>query len=271
MIEIPGLIKLELKQLLLPIIYIVVGMIIYEILKKAILKLSASNSKLRKSQKHRLQTVNLLIINIIKYIIVIIVILLTLATFGVNISSLVAGLGVTTAIIGLAFQDLAKDLIAGIFIITEAQYEVGDTIEVDGFMGEVVAIGLKTTQIRDFKGATKIIGNRYMDNMINYSLHTSLAIVDVNVGYEHSPEEVEKVLNDLAKELSGKIEDAKGEIQVLGINELENSSVVYRVTLEVNSMQQYAVQRFLIKKIKETFDKEKIKIPYPQIEVHNGK
>lgn len=271
MIEIPGLIKLELKQLLLPIIYIVVGMIIYEIIKKAILKLSASNSKLRKSQKHRLQTVNLLIINIIKYIIVIIVILLTLATFGVNISSLVAGLGVTTAIIGLAFQDLAKDLIAGIFIITEAQYEVGDTIEVDGFMGEVVAIGLKTTQIRDFKGATKIIGNRYMDNMINYSLHTSLAIVDVNVGYEHSPEEVEKVLNDLAKELSGKIEDAKGEIQVLGINELENSSVVYRVTLEVNSMQQYAVQRFLRKKIKETFDKEKIKIPYPQIEVHNGK
>ena len=66
MIEIPGLIKLELKQLLLPIIYIVVGMIIYEIIKKAILKLSASNSKLRKSQKHRLQTVNLLIINIIK-------------------------------------------------------------------------------------------------------------------------------------------------------------------------------------------------------------
>ena len=62
-------------------------MIIYEIIKKAILKLSASNSKLRKSQKHRLQTVNLLIINIIKYIIVIIVILLTLATFGVNISS----------------------------------------------------------------------------------------------------------------------------------------------------------------------------------------
>ena len=271
MIEIPGLIILVLKQLLLPIIYIVVGMIIYEIIKKAILKLSASNSKLRKSQKHRLQTVNLLIINIIKYIIVIIVILLTLATFGVNISSLVAGLGVTTAIIGLAFQDLAKDLIAGIFIITEAQYEVGDTIEVDGFMGEVVAIGLKTTQIRDFKGATKIIGNRYMDNMINYSLHTSLAIVDVSVGYEHSPEEVEKVLNDLAKELSGKIEDAKGEIQVLGINELENSSVVYRVTLEVNSMQQYAVQRFLRKKIKETFDKEKIKIPYPQIEVHNGK
>ena len=271
MIEIPGLFKLELKQLLLPIIYIVIGMIIYEIIKKAILKLSARNSRLKKSQQHRLKTVNLLIINIIKYIIVIIVILLTLATFGVNISSLVAGLGVTTAIIGLAFQDLAKDLIAGIFIITEAQYEVGDTIEVDGFMGEVVAIGLKTTQIRDFKGATKIIGNRYMDNMINYSLHTSLAVVDVGVGYEHSPEEVEKVLKNLAKELSGKIEEAKGEIEVLGINELDNSSVVYRVTLEVSSMQQYAVQRLLRKKIKEALDNAKIKIPYPQIEVHNGK
>ena len=272
MIEIPGLFSIELKQIIFPIVFIAVGILLYEGIKRTILKLSQKNiSKLKSHQVHRIKTVNMLIINIIKYIIIIVVLLAILAVFGVNVNSLVAGLGVTAAIVGLAFQDLAKDLIAGIFIITEAQYEVGDTIEVDGFMGEVISIGLKTTQIRDYKGATKIIGNRYMDNIINYSLHTSLAVVDVAVGYEHSPEEVEKVLNDLAKELNGKIDDAKGDIKILGITQLDDSSVVYRITLETDSMKQYGVERLLRKKIKETFDEKNIKIPFPQIEVHNGK
>lgn len=272
MLKIPGLITIELKHILFPIIFIIAGMIIYKILKTTITKLSLRNTKkLNAEQLQRIKTVNMLIINIIKYVIVIVVALAILALYGVNVSSLVAGLGITAAIIGLAFQDLAKDLIAGIFIITEGQYEVGDTIEVDGFMGEVISLGLKTTQIRNYKGATKIIGNHYMDNMINYSLHNSLAVVDVGTDYTHSPEQVEKVLNDLAKELNGNIKEAKGELQIMGITELDDSSVVYRIAVEVNSMKQYEVERFLRKKIKEAFDKENIKIPFPQIEVHNGK
>lgn len=272
MLKIPGIMTLELKHILFPIIFIVVGMVIYNILKAAITKLSLKNNKkLNAEQIQRIKTVNMLIINVIKYVIVIIVLLAILALYGVNVSSLVAGLGITAAIIGLAFQDLAKDLIAGIFIITEGQYEVGDTIEVDGFMGEVIALGLKTTQIRNYKGATKIIGNHYMDNMINYSLHNSLAVVDVGTDYAHSPEEIETVLNNLAQELNGKIKEAKGELQIWGINELDDSSVVYRVAVEVNSMKQFEVERFLRKKIKEAFDKENIKIPFPQVEVHNGK
>lgn len=272
MIKIPGLFTIELKQILFPILFIAIGILVYEFLKKTIIKISNRNTKnLKQHQLHRIKTVNMLVINIIKYVIVIIVLLAILAIFGVNVSSLVAGLGVTTAIIGLAFQDLAKDLIAGIFIITEAQYEVGDTIQVDGFMGEVVSIGLKTTQIRDYKGATKIIGNRYMDNMINYSLHTSLAVVDVGVDYGHTPKTVEETLQELAQELNGTMENAKGDIQILGINELDDSSIVYRVTLEVKSMKQFETERFLRKKIIEKFEQKNIKIPVTQIEVHNGK
>ena len=100
--------------------------------------------------------------------IIIITIVAILAVWGFNVTTLVAGLGLGTAIIGLAFQDLAKDLIAGFSIISEGDYEIGDTISVDGFMGEVVFMGLKTTRIRDFKGATYIVCNRYMDKVINY-------------------------------------------------------------------------------------------------------
>ncbi len=272
MIKIPGLMTIELKHIVFPIILIISGILTYEILKKIITKLMLRKSQSLKANKlHKIQTINMLIINIIKYSLVIIIALSILAIYGVNVTSMVAGLGITTAIIGLAFQDLAKDLIAGVFIITEGQYEVGDTIEVDGFMGEVISVSLKTTQIKNYKGATKIIGNHYMDNMINYSLNNSLAVVDIGTGYEYSPVEVEKVLNKLATDLNGKIEYAKGEVQVLGINKLGDSSVEYRITVEVDPMKQFEVERFLRKKIKEALDSANIKIPFPQIEVHNGK
>ena len=261
--------NINIMKIVLPIIYILIAIIVYEIIKKIIYKVIKVNKKNQHYQ--RVETVRELIVNIVKYVIVVITLLAILATFGVNVNALIAGLSVTTAIIGLAFQDLAKDLIAGVSIITEAQYDVGDTIQVGTFMGEVEAIGLKTTRIRDFKGATKIIANRYMDDIINYSIHDSLAIVDVSVDYSQKSEKVEKVLKDLAERLNGTIPDARGEIEILGINSLEDSSIVYRVTLQTKPMAHFAVQRLLRKEIKEALDQAKVKIPFPQIEVHHGK
>lgn len=272
MIQIFDSITIDLKQLILPIVYIALGIFIYGIIIKIVERIMENSKKnLKNHQYQRVKTLKMLIMNIIKYAIGIIVLLAILANFGVNVSSLVAGLGITTAIIGLAFQDLAKDLIAGFSIITEGQYEVGDTIEIDNFMGEVIFLGLKTTRIRNYKGAIKIIANRYMDNLINYSLDNSLAIVDVSTGYEHKPEEIEKVLNELAKKLNGTIKEAKGEIEVWGINELGNSGMIYRVAVPVESMKQFTVERYLRKEIKNALVESKIKIPYPQVEVHNGK
>ena len=270
--EIFGIKFTYLKQIIISVLLIFIGAIVYKLLKKFIKKVMLKNSNnipLNKSQK--IKTIYMLIINILKYLIVIIVTLTILAMFGVNVSSLVAGVGITTAIIGLAFQDLAKDLIAGVFIITESQYEIGDVIEVDGFKGEVISLGLKTTKIKDYKGAVKIIGNHYMDNMINYSLKNSLAIVDVGIDYEYKPEEIEKVLNKLVNKLKNKIPYVTGELEVLGITSLGDSAVNYRLTVETESNKQYEVERFIRKELKDLLDKENIKIPFPQIEVHNGK
>lgn len=272
MINIFDIVSIEIKQIILTILYIVIGIVCYKIIKKIINKITNNNKKKLKANQHqRIKTINMLILNVIKYIICILVLIAILAVFGVNVSSLLAGLGITTAIIGLAFQDLAKDLIAGISIITESQYEVGDTIEVDGFMGEVIFLGLKTTRIRDYKGATKIIANHNMDKIINYSLNNSLAIVDVGVDYQYQPEEVEKVLENLSKKLKGKIPDAIGDIEVWGINKLDDSCVEYRVVLEVRPMKNISVERLLRKEIKKALDEADIKIPFPQIEVHHGK
>ena len=263
--------QIDLKMIILPFVYIAIGVIAFKFLKKIIKKSTSRKNHLKASQKQRVDTLTVLIINLIKYIVVVLVVLSILSVFGFNIKSILAGLGIGTAIIGLAFQDLAKDLIAGFSIITEGEYEIGDTIEIDGFMGEVVFIGLRTTRIRNFKGATKIIANHYMDNIINYSNNNSLAVVDVSIAYECSEEKIEKAFDSLFARLNGKIPYSKGNLELWGVNDLADSAVVYRVVVETESMKQFVVERYLRKEIKKEFDQENIKIPYQQIEVHNGK
>ena len=253
------------------IIYIVLGIIIYTLIRKFIKKpIKVNNSRFKVGQNSKINTLRALVLNIIKYLIVIIVILAILSTWGINVTSIVAGLGITTAIIGLAFQDLAKDLIAGFSIITESQYEVGDTIKIDDFMGEVISIGLKTTKIRDYKGATYIVANHNITKVINYSLADSLAVIDVSTAYEEESSKVEEVLDKMKKELK-EIPNATGDLEILGINDLADSSVVYRITVPVKATKQFETERYLRKQIKDYFKKNNISIPYNQIEVHNGK
>jgi len=264
-------IQINLKLIILPIIYIIIGVVSFKLIKDLIKKTSHRKTNLKATQKQRIDTLVVLIINLVKYIIVILVILSILSVFGINIKSILAGLGIGTAIIGLAFQDVAKDLIAGFSIITEGEYEIGDTIEIDGFMGEVVFIGLRTTRIRNFKGATKIIANHYMDNIINYSTNNSLAVVDVSIAYECPEDKIEQAFNKLSEKLNGNIPYAKKDIELWGVNDLADSAVIYRVVVETEPMKQFAVERYLRKEIKKVFDESDIKIPYQQIEVHNGK
>ena len=270
MIHLMG-VSIKIKLIILPIIYIIIGIAIFKFLKNIINKTIEGKKVLKSTQKQRIKTINILIINIIKYLTVIFVSLAILSIFGINVKSILAGLGIGTAIIGLAFQDLAKDLIAGFTIITEGEYEVGDTIEIDGFMGEVIFIGLRTTRIRNFKGATKIIANHYMDNVINYSNNNSLAVVDVSVAYEAQEDKIEEVLEKLFKKLEGKLEYATKKIELWGINDLGNSGVIYRIAVETQPMKQFVTERILRKEVKKAFDEAEIKIPYTQIEVHNGK
>lgn len=271
MIKISDSITLEIKYIIYPIVYIAIGIIVYEIFKIIINRMAkTTNLKSRHKQKQA-ETTRVILINIIKYIDIIMVLLAIVSIFGVNVKSIIAGLGVTAVLVGLAFQDIAKDILAGISIILENQYEIGDTVEINGFKGEVTFIGLRTTRVRDYKGATKIIANHTIIDVINYNLNNSLAIVDISIDYEADLDKVETVLNDMAKSLKGTIPNTKGDISVLGIENLADSSIIYRITVETESMEQYKVQRILRKEIKKSLDSANIKIPYPQIEVHNGK
>ena len=149
------------KMFYMPIFYIIGGIIVYAIIAGSINKVSSFNIKNSKGLDKRKTTIVSLIKNIIKYIIAVIVIIMVLNLYGVNTTSIIASLGAASVIIGLAFQDIIKDFLAGVFIIFDNEYAVGDWVKINDFTGEVVSLGLKTTKIKAYRGEVKSLSNSF--------------------------------------------------------------------------------------------------------------
>ena len=266
--------KIVIPEVYLPILYVCIAFLVYNILTDIFTR--GINRKIKVEQVgsgsyKKLLTIRSLARNIIKWIIIAFTILAILTVFGINISTVLAGFGIVGLVVGLALQDLAKDLISGFTIIFENQYAVGDTVTINGFKGEVIYVGLKTTRIKNYDGEIKIIANRNATEVINHSFKDSLAIVYIDVAYEEDNDKVEAILNDELAKLSTDIEDLLEPIRLMGIQDLTASSVRYRIEVRTEPMKHFIIERKIRKALKQRLDKEKIKIPYTQIEVHNGK
>lgn len=257
------------KEFFLPIIYIIVGIIVFKIISGIITRITNVTTKEGKSFNKKKRTINSLIKNLIKYIIAVIVVIAILNVYGINTISLVAGLSIVGAVLGLAFEDLVKDLIAGVTIIFDNHYEVGDYISVNGFLGEVVSVGLKTTKIKSYNGDVKIINNSAFNEVINYSISDYRLILDIPISYNQNIEVFENKILEIESELLS-IEGAKS-LKLLGINSYNDSSMSYAVEITCKAMSQYRVRRQGLKIIKNKLDKEKISIPYNVLDVNINK
>ena len=253
------------KQIIGPIITIVVMFAVYKVLKRIIKKIFEFKTKKIKEKK-QLTLMNFFI-NVLRVIILIISILIILEIYGYKTSAIITSLSAVTVVIGLAFQDILKDFIAGISFIFEDSYNVGDWVTINNFKGEVISIGMKTTRIRAYEGQILIINNGSIKEVINHTVANSIAIVDVNVSYDSDIDEVEKVLNGLCNNM--KLDNLKGNIELLGIEDLGDSAITFRITAEVEAGTQYSTQRLIRKAVKLELDKHNIEIPYNQLVVHN--
>lgn len=266
--------KIFIPQVYLPIVYTCIAILIHGVIKRLINHIiSSKQEKLDKNSFNykKAETFKTFLVNIIKYFIIIFLILAILTVYGVDVSSALAGLGILGIVVGLALQDLAKDIISGVTIIFENQYAVGDIITIGDFTGEVIFLGLKTTKIKSWDGKVKILSNRNISEIINHSMETSIAIVDIGVSYEDDIEKVEDVLNKLVNDLNNTLPKLKGKVELLGINELADSAIIFRIIAPTIPTEKANISRMIRKQIKLCLDKNKITIPYPQIEVHNGR
>ena len=239
-------------------------LIIQNVIKKIII--ADANNIVAK----RRNTIVILINNIFKYLILLIVFIICLSVNGVNVTAFLTGLGVAGAIAGLALQDALKDIIAGMNIIMDNYYVVGDMVEFKGFVGTVVEFGLKSTKIRGLDGKTLVVANREVSAIYNLSLKDKELFLNYSVAYEENIEKTSEVFENICKKVSA-LEDVKEESKLLGINSLNDSSVDFMISAVCDSKNQFKVKRQINKIVKTELDKNNIKIPYPQVEVHNGK
>ncbi len=256
------------KEIIGPIFSILISFIVYTLIKKITKKVF--RKKNRYIDKRRSRSIEVLINNIAKCLIIIINVIVILQIFGIQTSSIITSLGLVSAVIGLAFQDILKDILQGASITLENQYAVGDVVTINDFKGEVIALGLKTTKIKSHTGEVLIIANHNITQVINHSLESSLALVSFEVAYEMKIEKVEKILNQLCIRLTDELEYIKSEVTLLGISNLNSSGIEYQISVETKPMRHLEVARKLRREIKLELDKHNIEIPYNKLVIHNA-
>lgn len=256
--------KILVKEVVGPILIILVSLLVYLVIKSVVNNVFKIRNKY--IDKRKSKTINGLINNLIKYFIIIIDIVMILDIFGIDTKTLIASLGVVGFVVGLAVQDTLKDFVAGMSIILENQYRVGDTITIKGFRGEVISLGIKSTKIKAYTGEVMIVPNHLIEEVVNHSLDKSLAVVDIPVSYDTDLKKLESILSNLFSKLS--IDGITGDIKILGLESYDDSSISYRVVVDTIPMKHYQVERELKRAIKLELDKNGIEIPFPQVVVH---
>lgn len=254
------------KEFIAPIIIIIVAFILVLLSKKLVHKMF--NFKSTRVNDSKKRTIVTLVGNIVRVVIILVTILLIMDIYGIDTRSLIASFGIVGLVVGLALQDLLKDLISGMSMIFEGQYSIGDWVSINGFKGEVLPSNLRVTKLRAYTGEIKMIANRNIAELTNYSLDKSHLIVDVDVAYESDIDKVKNVLDELCSSI--KSEYNLKEVTCLGIQELSSSSIRFRLVATTNYLDQFSLDRNIKKEIVKVFAKNNITIPYTQVVVHNG-
>ena len=222
-----------------------------------------------KPKRHRGRTLVTLIASLTKYAAALVILCWGLSILGVDVSTIVASVGILALIVGFGAESLIADVVTGIFMLFENQCNVGDIVEVGGFRGTVQEIGIRTTSVIDTGGNVRIINNSEMKNILNRSDNSSIAVCEVAIPYETDLEALEKKLPELLEKICQENPSAmKRAPEYLGVQALADSAVVLRFIAEVEEKSIFSTQRLLNRELLLGLRKLGVECPYPQLDVH---
>lgn len=199
--------------------------------------------------------------SLLKYLLYFTSFALMMNVLGIDPTPILAGAGILGLAVGMGAQSLLQDLVAGMFILFEKYYLVGDFVEINDIRGFVTAIELRTTRI-SFKDKNYIIPNGQIQNIVNYSKEYSLAVVEVGVAYTSDLDLVYSVLENLAQNLKNNYEEVIELSQLKGLDEFGEYQMLIKTSTKVIPGTQRRIERVFRKRIKEAFDREGIEIPF---------
>ena len=224
-----------------------------------------------KKRNNRSITVSRMLESLVKWVFIIVTILLVLGAWGVDTTTLVASAGVVTLVVGLGAQSLVADIVAGLFIVIEGDFEVGDIVIINGWRGTVKEIGIRTTKLVDASGDVNIVNNSEITSLINQSQNDSLAQVYVGIAYDQPLAKVEQIIAENLPAIAQKIPAITGGLSYRGVSKLGESTVELFFAANCLETNRFQVQRDLNKEIKLLFDANGIEIAFPQVVVHQAK
>jgi moderate conductance mechanosensitive channel len=261
------------------LVIVIVSIVLYFLLRRFVPRLVKRTLAQRMKKqpkgeiKKRTDTLSSAIVSLGAVFIAIFAIITILPEFGVNIAPALAGLGIVGIAVGFGAQSLIKDLLAGIFILLEDQYRVGDVVNIAGIGGLVEQMGLRHTILRDLDGIVHSIPNGEIKVASNLTKGYSRVNLTISVAYGEDLDHVIEVINTVCKEMA---EDPKWSAdfastpKVLRVNNLGDSGIDIKILGDTKPMRQWDIMGELRLRIKRTFDKEGIEIPWPHTKVYFG-
>jgi small-conductance mechanosensitive channel len=206
-------------------------------------------------------------------VIILIAAFMILAELNINIAPLLAGFGIMGVAIGFGAQYLIRDLIGGLFVIMEDQYNIGDVVKISGIAGIVEDINLRRTVLRDLDGIVHFIPNGESGVASNYTREWSRVNLDIEVAYgtdlDHAIEVINHVCAEMAQEPYWK-EALLKTPEVLRVNKLGTSGIEIKIIGDTKPLRQWETMGEIRKRVKKAFDENGIEIPWPHTKVYFG-
>lgn len=221
------------------------------------------------TRKHY-QTLRQLGIYLIDAIIILFFAVNILENFGIDMKPILATAGVLGVAVGFGGKKFVEDLFTGLSIILTGQIRVGDYVTVNDSTGTVERVTLTMIVIRAYNGDVHYLRNGQIDTIINQTQNFSFPLFNVSVAYKTDITHAMRVLRELGSELKNNPEYSRfvlSDIEVLGINEFQDSAIVILCRIKTTPQEQWMIKRKFNQMIKERFEQERIEIPFPQVTV----
>jgi len=251
-------------RLALAAFVIFIGCIVIRIGRKMISHIVDARGEKNDETSQQMDTLRSLITSIFNYVLYFIIITVVLGVFGVDISSILAVAGVGGIAIGFGAQTLVKDVISGFFIWMEGSIAVGDIVEVNGLMGEVESIAIRTTVIRNNNGNLYSIPNGDIRTVTNMSREFKRALVDIRCPYDVPLERIVSILKDEMEIAGREVEGLDDPPEVLSVLSFDPDAMIIRLAAKCPVKENWRIERDLRSRVKNRFDKEGIEMPHYQ-------
>lgn len=251
------------QRTLWSIIVTLLGILIYHIISRFLTTKEKKSSRILSDKRNK--TFMRMLKSIIGTSIAIITVLTILQIFGINVTSMLAGVGIASIVIGFALQDALKDIIRGFEIVSDGYYEIGDLIKYGDNYGQVISVTLRTTKIQDINTMNIVsIANRNIDKV---EVDQGYVYIPIPMPYELKVEQSEKIMHDIVKSLQKQEKITTAAYQ--GITAFDSSSLNYQVVITCDPMNRLQARRDALRVIYTTLEANKIHVPYNQLDLHS--